>query len=138
MGYMLGPIINMYLHAYTNGAQLVGTAMGTTAVIFFALSGYALVSKKDYNYLGGFIFVMSLVAFLGGLGAIIFNIPALQLLISGVFALVSSAYILFTMSQLIHGGETNYIAATITLYVAIFNLFVSLLRIFAAFSGNRN
>lgn len=138
MGYMLGPIINMYIHAYSNGGQLVATAMGTTGIIFFALSGYALVSRKDYNYLGGFIFVLSIVAFLGGLAAILFNMPAVQLLVSGVFALVSSAYILFTMSRLVNGGETNYIAATITLYIAIFNLFLSLLRIFAAFSGNRN
>ena len=138
MGYMLGPILNFYLQAFSNGGQLIATAMGTTAIIFFSLSAYALVSKKDYNYMGGYIFVLSMVAFLGGIGAIVFNMPAMQLVISGLFALISSAYILFTMSRLVNGGETNYISATITLYISIFNLFISLLRILSVFAGNRN
>ena len=138
MGYILGPILGMYLSAYSNGAQLIATAMGTTGIIFVGLSAYALVTKKDYNYMGSYIFVIGLVAFIAGIGGIVFNIPMLNLAVSGVFALISSAYILFTMSNLINGGQTNYIEATISLYISIFNLFLSLLRILSFFAGNRN
>ncbi len=137
MGYLLGPIINMYLHTYVNGAQLVMTALGGTGVIFLGLSAYAITTRKDFSYLGGFLFVAILVAFLGGIGAAIFNLPMLQLVVSGAFVLLSSALILFQTSLIINGGERNYIMATITLYIAIFNLFVSLLNILGAFSGNR-
>lgn len=138
MGYILGPILGLYLSTYSNGAQLIATAMGTTGIIFAGLSGYALVTKKDYNYMGSYIFVIGLVAFIAGIGGIVFNMPILNLVVSGVFALISAAYILFHMSNLINGGETNYIAATISLYIAIFNLFLSLLRILSVFAGNRN
>lgn len=138
MGYALGPIINSFLHSFVNGGQIVMTAMAGTGVIFLALSGYALTTKKDFNYLGGFLFSAVLVAFLAGVGAALFNIPMLQLLVSAVFALISSALILFHTSQIIHGGERNYIMATISIYVALFNLFVSLLQLLGAFGGNRN
>lgn len=138
MGYTLGPIINFYIHSFSNGSQIVMTSLGATGLIFLGLSAYALISRKDFSYLGGFIFVAIIVAFIGAFATMFLHIPMLSLLISGAFAVISSAFILYTTSQIIHGGETNYIMATISLYIAIFNLFVSLLRILGAFSGNRN
>lgn len=136
LGFTLGPILEMYL-TLPNGSQLVGTALGGTAVIFFGLSAYALVSKKDFSYMGGFLSVIIMAAFLGGIGAMVFNMPMLSILVSFVFAVSSSALILFQTSRIINGGETNYIMATVTLYIALFNLFLSLLRILSFFS-NRN
>ncbi len=138
MGYTLGPILNLYIKTFTNGNQIVMTALGATGVIFFALSAYAVTTKKDFSYLGGFLFVAIIVAFLAGLVSMFFNMPMLNLLISAAFVLISSGLILFQTSLIINGGERNYIMATISLYVALFNLFISLLRIFSAFSGNRN
>lgn len=138
MGYTLGPILNMYIAAYSNGTQLIMTAFGGTGVIFFGLSGYAMATKKDFSYMGGMLAVGALVAFLAGIGAIVFNLPGLSLAVSAAFILISSGYILFQTSLIINGGERNYILATITLYVSIINLFLSLLRILAAIAGNRN
>lgn len=138
MGYTLGPILNFYLHHFSNGSQIVGVSLGATGLIFLGLSGYVLATRKDFSYLGGFITVAVITAFLIGLGALIFNMPMLQLCISGAFAIISSAFILYTTSQIIHDGERNYIMATISLYVAIFNLFVSLLRILSFFGGGGN
>lgn len=138
MGYTIGPILNFYIHSFSNGAQLVMTSLGATGLIFFALSGYVLTTRKDFSYLSGFIFVAVMVAFLGMIAGIFLQIPALQLLISAAFVLISSGMILFQTSMIINGGERNYIMATITLYVSIYNLFLSLLQLFAAFSGNRD
>ncbi len=138
MGYTLGPILNMFLLHYANGGQLVGTALGGTGVIFFALSGYALTTRQDFSYLGGFLFVGMMVAFLAMIGGIFFQIPALQLMVSAAFMLISSGLILFQTSEIIHGGETNYISATVSLYVSIYNVFISLLNILGAFSGRDN
>jgi modulator of FtsH protease len=128
MGFTLGPIINAYL-AMANGGQIVMTAMGSTGAIFLGLSGYALVSRKDFSFMGGFLMVGILVAFLAGLGAIFLEMPALSLAVSSMFVLLMSGLILYQTSELIHGGETNYIMATVTLYVSIFNLFTSLLQL---------
>ncbi len=136
LGYTLGPILNFYIHNFSNGAQIIGTSLGATGLIFLGLSAYVLTTRKDFSYLGGFITAAVIVAFLAGLGGMLFNIPALQLVISGAFAIISSAFILYTTSQIINNGERNYIMATISLYIAIFNLFVSLLRILGAFGGN--
>ena len=114
------------------------TSLGGTGVIFLGLSAYALTTRKDFSYMGGFLFVAITVAFLAGIANIFFNIPMLQLAVSGAFALISSALILFYTSQIIQGGERNYIMATISLYVALLNLFVSLLNILGAFGGKRN
>ena len=139
MGYTLGPILNFYIHSMVNGSQIVMTSLGATGVIFFALSAQAIISRKNYSYMGGLISVAILTAFMVGLGAMLFNMPMLQLVVSGAFAVISSAFILYTTSQIINGGERNYIMATISLYIAIFNLFVSLLRILSFFAGgNRN
>lgn len=136
MGLTLGPIINMYL-GLPNGGQLVMTAMGGTGAIFLGLSAYALTTKKDFSFMGGFLMVGILVAFLGMLAAVIFTMPVMALAMSAMFILLMSGFILFQTSQLIHGGETNYIIATVGLYVSIYNLFLSLLQVLAAFSGNR-
>jgi Integral membrane protein, interacts with FtsH len=135
MGLTLGPMINAYLKFYSNGGQLVMLAMGGTGAIFLGLSGYALTTRKDFSFLGGYVFVGILVAFLSGIVALIFNIPALSLAVSAVFIMLMSAYILFQTSEMIHGGETNYIMATISLYVSIYNLFTSLLHLLGAFAG---
>src|SRR3989344_2658222 len=129
MGYTLGPILNLFLRTYTNGMQIVMMSIGTTGLIFLGLSTYVLMTRKNFNYLGGVIAAAIIIAFIAGLGAIVFNMPALQLLVSLAFAVLASAYILYTTSEVIHGGETNYIMATVSLYVALFNLFTSLLRI---------
>jgi len=138
MGYTLGPILNLYIRTFSNGSQIVMTALGATGLLFFGLSAYALTTKKDFSYLGAFLFVGIIVAFFAGLVSIFFNMPMLNILVSAAFVLISSGLILFQTSLIINGGERNYIMATINLYVALFNLFISLLRIFAAFSGNRN
>ncbi len=135
MGYALGPILNLTIHGFSNGAQLVSTAAGATGAIFLGLSGYVLVSKKDFSYLGGFIAIAIIGAFILGVGAMLFNLTMLSLVVSAAFVLISSAYILYMTSQVVNGGERNYIMATITLYMAIFNLFVSLLNLLSAFAG---
>jgi modulator of FtsH protease len=134
MGLTLGPIMNLYL-ATANGSQLVMTALGGTGVIFLGLSGYVLTSRKDFSFMGGFLMTGILVAFLAGIGALIFNMPALSLAVSGMFVLLMSGLILYQTSEIIHGGETNYIMATVTLYISIYNLFLSLLHLLSAFSG---
>lgn len=135
MGYTLGPIISMYL-SLPGGSQIVMTALGGTGAIFLGLSGYALVSRKDFSFMGGMLMVGILVAFLAGIGAMIFSIPGLALAVSAMFVLLMSGLILYQTSEIIHGGETNYIMATVTLYVAIYNLFLSLLHLIGAFSGD--
>jgi modulator of FtsH protease len=135
MGLTLGPIINAYL-GMPNGSEIVMQALGSTGVIFFALSAYAVKSEKDFSFMGGFLFVGILVAFLAGLGAFFFEMPGLSLAVSAMFVLLMAGLILFETSNIIHGGETNYIMATVTLYVSIYNLFTSLLHLIGAFSGD--
>jgi modulator of FtsH protease len=131
MGYTLGPILNSYL-GLPNGGQLVMTAMAGTGIVFLALSGYALTSRRDFSFMGSFLMIGILVAFLAGIGAIFFEMPGLSLAVSAMFVLLMSGLILYETSNIIHGGETNYIMATVTLYVAIYNLFTSLLHLFGA------
>nr|VFK61387.1 MAG: hypothetical protein BECKUNK1418G_GA0071005_101714 [Candidatus Kentron sp. UNK]VFK73683.1 MAG: hypothetical protein BECKUNK1418H_GA0071006_12513 [Candidatus Kentron sp. UNK] len=135
MGITLGPIINMYLQAFSNGSQLVMMALGGTGAIFLGLSGYALTTRKDFSFMGGFLMVGILVAFLAGLGAAIFSLPGLSLAVSGMFVLLMSGLILWETSNIVHGGETNYIMATVTLYVTIYNLFTALLHLLGVFAG---
>ncbi|HRF63489.1 MAG TPA: Bax inhibitor-1/YccA family protein [Candidatus Competibacter sp.] len=135
LGYTLGPILNAYL-SLPNGSQIVMTALGGTGAIFLALSGYAVVSRKDFSFMSAFLMVGILVAFLAGLGAMLFGIPALSLAVSGMFILLMSGMILWQTSEIIHGGETNYIMATVSLYITIFNLFLNLLQILGIFSGD--
>jgi modulator of FtsH protease len=135
MGYTLGPILNAYM-GMANGSQIVTTAMAGTGAIFLGLSGYALTSRKDFSFMGGFLITGILVAFLAGLGAMIFDMPGLSLAVSAMFVLLMSGLILYETSNIIHGGETNYIMATVTLYVSIFNLFTSLLHLLGFMSGD--
>ena len=128
MGYTLGPIVSHYL-GLPNGGQTVMMAMAGTAAIFLGLSGYALTTRKDFSFMGGFLMVGILLAFLAGLAAIFFEIPALSLTVSAAFVLLMSGLILYETSNIIHGGETNYVMATVTLFVSIFNLFTSLLQL---------
>jgi len=130
MGLTLGPILSMYLAKFSNGSELIMMAFASTAAIFLGLSGYALTTRKDFSFLGGFLAVGILVAFLAGIGAMVFHIPALSLAVSAVFVLLMSGLILYQTSDMVNGRETNYIMATVTLYVSIFNLFISLLQIF--------
>lgn len=135
MGLTLGPIINHYL-AMSNGAQTVSMAMAATAVVFISLSAYALVSRKDFSFMRGFLFAGVIVAFFGSLAAVLFQIPALALTVSAAMVLLMSGLILFETGNIIHGGETNYIMATVSLFVAIFNLFTSLLQLLGFTSSN--
>jgi modulator of FtsH protease len=128
MGYTLGPIISHYL-SMPNGTQTVMTALGGTAAIFMALSAYALVTKRDLSFMGGFLMIGLLVAFLAGLAAIFLQIPALSLAVSAVFVLLSSGLIMYETNSIVRGGETNYVMATLSLFVSIFNLFTSLLHL---------
>lgn len=134
MGYTLGPILSHYLHM-PNGTQIVMTALGGTAAIFLALSGYALVTRRDLSFMGGFLTIGILVAFVAGLAAIFFQIPALSLAVSAVFMLLMSGMILFETNQIVRGGETNYVMATVSLFISIFNLFTSLLHLLGFASG---
>jgi modulator of FtsH protease len=135
MGYTLGPVISHYL-AMPNGHHVVMMAMGGTAAIFLGLSAYATASRRDFSFMGGFLMAGIVVAFLAGLGAIFFEVPALALTVSAVFVLLMAGLILYQTSQIIHGGETNYIMATVTLYVSIFNLFTSLLHLLGLGGGD--
>lgn len=135
MGYTLGPMLNSYL-AMPNGGQVVMTAMGGTGVIFLGLSAYALTTRKDFSFMGGFLMVGILLAFAAGLAAVFLEIPALSLAVSGMFVLLMSGLILYETSRIVNGGETNYIMATVGLYVTIFNLFTSLLHLLGALNNN--
>jgi modulator of FtsH protease len=135
MGLTLGPIIQLYL-GLPNGGQTVMTALGGTGVIFLGLSAYALTTRKDFSFLGGFLMVGILVAFLGSLAAAVFSLPLVGLAVSAMFILLMSGFILFQTSQLVHGGEDNYILATVSLYVSIYNLFLSLLQILGIFNDS--
>ena len=134
MGFTLGPIMSSYL-SLANGSQIVMTAMASTGAIFLGLSAYALISRKDFSYMGSFLMIGILVAFVAGLSAIFFEIPMLSLAVSSMFVLLMSGLILYQTSSIIQGGETNYIMATVTLFVSIFNLFTSLLHLLGFMGG---
>ncbi len=135
MGYTLGPILSMYL-GMPNGGEVVSSAFAMTALVFFGLSAYVLTTRKDMSFLGGFITAGFFVLIGAMLVSIFFNISGLQLAISAGFVVFSSVCILFQTSAIIHGGERNYIMATISLYVSIYNLFISLLQLIGVFSSN--
>jgi modulator of FtsH protease len=135
MGYTLGPILGMYM-ASANGSQLVMTALGGTAFIFFGLSGYALVSRKDFSFLSGFMVAGFFVILAAMIANIFLQIPALQLALSAAFMLFSSAAILMQTGAIVNGGERNYVLATVTLYVSLYNIFISLLNLLTAFGGD--
>ena len=135
MGYTLGPILNLYL-ALPNGPQVVMTALGGTGAIFLGLSAYALVTRKDFSFMGGFLMVGMLVVVLAMLANLFLAIPALTMTLSAVVILLMAGFILYDTSRIINGGETNYIMATVALYVDIYNLFINLLQLLGIFSGD--
>lgn len=136
MGYTLGPVINAYVTHFANGTMLVMMAMGGTGLVFTGLSAYALVSRKDFSFMGGMLSAGILVAFLASLVAIFLPGAGLSLAVSAMFILLMSGMILYQTSDIIHGGESNYILATVSLYVTIFNLFTSLLQILGVLNSD--
>lgn len=134
MGYTLGPVLAKTL-ALPGGAQTIVLALAATGATFLALSAYVLNSKRDFSFMGGFLFAGMVIAMLAGLGAMFFQVPALGLAVSAMVALLSAGLILFETSRIVNGGETNYVLATVGLYVSIFNLFTSLLSLFG-FGGS--
>ncbi len=135
MGASLGPLLNYYL-SMPAGPGLVMQALGGTAIVFFGLSAYALTTRKDFSYMGGFLMVGLLVAIVAMIANIFLAIPALSLTISAAVVMIMSGLILFDTSRIINGGETNYIRATVALYLDIYNLFIHLLHLLTAFSGD--
>jgi modulator of FtsH protease len=135
MGASIGPMLNYYL-AMESGPALVMQALGGTAIIFFGLSAYALTTRKDFSYMGGFLMVGLLVAVVAMIANIFLNIPALSLTISAAVVMIMSGLILFDTSRIINGGETNYIRATVGLYLSIYNLFIHLLSLLSIFGGD--
>ena len=136
MGYTIGPILNLYL-ATSHGASLVAIAAGTTAVAFLGLSAYARSENAlDFRQAGNFLMIGIIVAFCLGLAAFFFEIPALALAVSGLFVLLMSGLIIYETQNILRGGETNYILATVTLFVSVYNLFTSLLHLLGAFMGD--
>jgi modulator of FtsH protease len=136
LGLTLGPVLDFYIKAIPNGSQLIMTSLGVTAAVFLGLSAYAVTSKRDFSFMGGFLAVGAIGAFALGLIAFFFELGTLSLVASGIFVLVASGYILWQTSEIIRGGETNYIIATVTLYVSIYNLFTSLLHLLGAASDD--
>ncbi|MDG1165050.1 MAG: Bax inhibitor-1/YccA family protein [Porticoccaceae bacterium] len=134
MGFTLGPILNMFMALH--GAEPIMMALGSTALIFFASSAYVLTTRKNLSFMGGFLMTGLMVAFIAAIANIFLQIPALSLAISSVFVLVSTGIIMWQTSAIINGGERNYISATVTLFVMLYNLFVSLLQIFGVMSGD--
>jgi len=135
LGAALGPMLNSYMQM-VNGPQLVMQALGGTALVFFSLSGYALTTRKDFSYMGGFLMVGLLVAVVAMIANIFLAIPALSLTISAAVVMIMSGLILFDTSRIINGGETNYIRATVSLYLNIYNLFIHLLHLLTALGGD--
>ena len=136
-GFFLGPILQVALHL-KNGAQLVGMAAGGTGIIFFSLATIATVTKKDFSFMGKFLFIGLILLIVASLANLFFQVPALSLTISAIAVLIFSAYILYDVSRIVHGGETNYVMATLGLFLSIYNLFINLLSLLMAFSGERD
>ena len=134
MGFTLGPIISMYLAAVGSGPIMM--ALGSTALVFFGASAYVLTNRKNLSFMTGFLMTGILVAFIAGIANIFLKIPALSITVSSVFAFLSAGIIMWQTSAIIHGGERNYISATVTLFVMIYNLFLSLLQLFGIMSDD--
>lgn len=134
LGLGLGPTIGYYLQL-AKGPQIVATAFGGTAAIFLGLSGYALTTRRDFSFMGGFLMAGMMVVIVAVIANLFFSMPALSLALSGAIILLMSGFILFDTSRIIRGGETNYIMATFGLYLTIFNIFIHLLHLLGAFAG---
>lgn len=142
LGFGLGPVLNHYL-ALSNGGQIVMLALGITGAAFLGLSGYVLATRKDFSFMGSFLAIGVLVAFIAGIVSLVaalvgYPMPGLALAVSAMFAMLMCGMILWQTSEIVNGGETNYVLATIGLYVSIYNLFTSLLHLLGAFMGERD
>ncbi|HWU82884.1 MAG TPA: Bax inhibitor-1 family protein [Methylophilaceae bacterium] len=137
LGMMLGPILQVALQL-RNGAQLVGLAAGGTGIIFLTLAGIATTSKKDFSFLGNFLLVGIILLIIASLANLFFQVPAVALALSGVAVLLFSGFILYDVSRIVNGGETNYVMATLAIYMDIYNLFVNLLQLLMALLGERD
>lgn len=135
LGFGLGPLLNAYLNT-ANGSHIVMTALGGTGIIFLALSAYALMTKRDFSFMGGMLMVGMIVVVIAALANIFLQMPALSLTISAVVILLMSGFILYDTSRIVNGGETNYILATVGLYLSIYNIFVSLLQLLGVMGGD--
>ncbi|MCB1949809.1 Bax inhibitor-1/YccA family protein [Nitrosomonas sp.] len=135
LGFGLGPILSMYA-SVPNGSNIIMLSLGGTGVIFMGLSAYVLATRKDFSFLGGFLMVGFLLVLVAAVANIFLAIPAMSLMISAVVIMLMSGFILHDTSRIIHGGETNYILATIGLYMTIFNIFISLLQILGIMGGD--
>ena len=134
LGLMLGPILQHAVHL-NNGGQLVGLAAGSTGLIFLTMAAIGTTTKKDFSYMGKFLSIGIMVAFIAIIANMFFHIPALSVAISSVFVLISSGFIMYEVNQIVRGGETNYVMATLSLFISIYNIFTSLLNILMSFSG---
>lgn len=134
LGLMMGPILQ---HAANlqNGAQLVGLAAGSTGLIFLTMAAIGATTKKDFSYMGKFLSIGIMVAFIAIIANMVFKLPAFSIAISSIFVLISSAYIMYEVNQIVRGGETNYVMATLSLFISIYNIFTSLLHILMSFGG---
>lgn len=136
MGVLLGPILQVAL-SLRNGGELVGLAAGGTGIIFLTLAGIASTTKRDFSFMGNFLLVGIILLIVASLANLFFQIPALSLALSGVAVLLFSGFILYDVNRIVRGGETNYVMATLSLYISIYQLFVNLLQLLMAFAGNR-
>ena len=137
MGWWLGPMLQYALN-FRNGGQLVGVAAGGTGLIFFTLAGIATVTRKDFSFMGKFLMVGLILLIIASIANLFFQVPVASMTISALVILLFSGYILYDISQIIHGGETNYVMATLKIYLDIYNIFVNLLNLLLAFSGQRD
>ena len=137
MGWWLGPMLQYALN-FRNGGQLVGVAAGGTGLIFFTLAGIATVTRKDFSFMGKFLMVGLILLIIASIANLFFQVPVAMLTISALAVLLFSGYILFDVSQIVHGGETNYVMATLKIYLDIYNIFINLLNLLLAFSGQRD
>ena len=137
MGLMLSRILQVAL-GFSNGSSIIAMAAAGTGAVFFTMASIATVSKRDFSGMGKFLFIGMIVVLLAAAANIFFQIPALSLTISAVAVLIFSAYILYDISRIVQGGETNYVSATLSVYLSIYNVFVSLLQLIMAFTGERD
>lgn len=136
LGFTLGPMLNAYLTFVPNGSELVMMALGGTGAVFVGVSGYVLATGNRYSHWGAALTIGILMAFFGSIAMMFFNVPALSLAFSALWIILMSGLIMYQTGEIIHGGETNYISATVTLFVALFNMFVNLLHLLTAFAGD--
>lgn len=137
LGFLLGPILQHAMNL-SNGAQLVGLAAGSTGLIFLTMAAIGATTKKDFSYMGKFLSIGIMVAFIAIIANLFFKLPAFSLAISSIFVFISSAYIMYEVNQIVRGGETNYVMATLSLFISIYNIFSSLLHILMSFGGSND